>query len=326
MIKPKIIGWVSCGTTSAIACKLALQQYGHENVELYYIHIDSAHSDNKRFISDLEKWYDKKINIVKSKKYADQFEVIEGTGQVNSAYGAACTTYLKKQVRFEVQRQYEGALQIFGFEFAVKEINRAVRFSQQYPEANGRYPLIENKITKVQCADILLKNGIQLPAMYLMGYNNNNCIGCVKGKKGYWNKIRVDFPEVFAQMALTEREANHSCIKKDIWVNREMTDAEYLQFQKDVTDSDKTWVFDEQTNLHTDHRGQIGNVVEKWWIRKQDGIPLFLDELKPNDGRKLKPVVPDCGSLCEIKFTEIIDGKTKEIFKNSELITTLYSI
>ena len=30
-----------------------------------------------------------------------------------------------------------------------------------------------------------------------MGYNNNNCIGCIKGGMGYWNKIRVDFPEVF---------------------------------------------------------------------------------------------------------------------------------
>lgn len=47
--------------------------------------------------------------------------------------------------------------------------------------------------------------GIKLPAMYDLGYTHNNCIGCVKGGAGYWNKIRVDFPLVFQRMAKTER-------------------------------------------------------------------------------------------------------------------------
>jgi hypothetical protein len=34
--------------------------------------------------------------------------------------------------------------------------------------------------------------------MYELGYQNNNCIGCIKAQSpSYWNKIRVDFPEVF---------------------------------------------------------------------------------------------------------------------------------
>ena len=49
-------------------------------------------------------------------------------------------------------------------------------------------------------------------AMYDLGYRNNNCIGCVKGGMGYWNKIRIDFPEVFERMAKLEREIGHSCI------------------------------------------------------------------------------------------------------------------
>ena len=49
--------------------------------------------------------------------------------------------------------------------------------------------------------------------MYDLGYSNNNCIGCVKGGKGYWNKIRVDFPEVYDRRAILERQVGHSCIK-----------------------------------------------------------------------------------------------------------------
>ena len=48
--------------------------------------------------------------------------------------------------------------------------------------------------------------------MYDMGYRNNNCVGCIRGGMGYWNKIRVDFPEVFARRAKQEREIGHSCI------------------------------------------------------------------------------------------------------------------
>lgn len=49
--------------------------------------------------------------------------------------------------------------------------------------------------------------------MYDMGYPNNNCIGCVKGGMGYWNRIRRDFPDVFERRARQEREIGHSCIK-----------------------------------------------------------------------------------------------------------------
>jgi hypothetical protein len=54
--------------------------------------------------------------------------------------------------------------------------------------------------------------GLKRPAMYDLGYPNNNCIGCVKGGMGYWNKIRVDFPEVFESRAKLERKLNCSCI------------------------------------------------------------------------------------------------------------------
>lgn len=52
--------------------------------------------------------------------------------------------------------------------------------------------------------------------MYKMGYHNNNCIGCIRGGMGYWNKIRIDFPEDFERMAKLERVVGHSCLKERI--------------------------------------------------------------------------------------------------------------
>ncbi len=45
-------------------------------------------------------------------------------------------------------------------------------------------------------------------------WENNNCIGCVKGGMAYWNKIRVDFPDVFEARARMEREVGRSCVKE----------------------------------------------------------------------------------------------------------------
>lgn len=213
-MESKYLAWFSCGVTSAVACKLAIEEYGKENVEMYYFVIDSAHPDNERFIRDCEKWYGKTINRVQSEKYTDQFDVIEKTKYVNGVGGARCTLELKKNVRYKIEDMYGDWLgQVFGFEFEVKEINRAIRFSQQYPKTKPVFPLIDSKLTKSQCAEILLMNGIELPEMYKLGFHNNNCIGCVKGGKGYWNHVRKHFPDFFDRMAQAERSAGHSCIK-----------------------------------------------------------------------------------------------------------------
>ena len=75
------------------------------------------------------------------------------------------------------------------------------------------FPLIENNLSKEDAHGMAERLGLKRPVMYDMGYENNNCIGCVKGGMGYWNKIRRDFPEVFARRARQEREIGHSCIK-----------------------------------------------------------------------------------------------------------------
>ena len=200
-----MIGWFSCGVTSAVACKIALETYTKDVVKLYYIEIDSAHPDNERFIKDCEAWYGTTINRVRSNKYSDQFEVIEESGYINGPSGARCTLMLKKEVRRKIERDLDFPPQVFGFEYSKREINRAVRFSQQYEQAKPVFPLIERKMTKEMCAELLLKNGIRLTAMYELGFRNNNCIGCVKGGKGYWNKIRKHFPDVYEKMAKLER-------------------------------------------------------------------------------------------------------------------------
>ena len=200
-----IIAWFSCGVTSAVACKIALSLY--DDVQVFYIETGSGHPDNGRFLADCKKWYEQPIHIIRSDKYVNVEDVLTKKRYINGPTGAACTYELKKQVRYKLEKElgsWDG--QVWGFDYDPKEINRAIRLKQQYPDTKPLFPLIERQITKPDAMGILWKAGIEIPAMYKMGYNNNNCIGCVKGGMGYWNKIRKDFPEVFAQMAQIERD------------------------------------------------------------------------------------------------------------------------
>lgn len=211
MSKKSVIAWWSAGITSAVACRLALEKY--ENVKLVYIHIGSHHKDSLRFKEDCEKWYGREIEIWQNKKYKDHIHVVRKERYVNGPGGAKCTSVLKKDVRAEVESSTDFYNQVFGFEFTPKEVNRAIRWQEQWPHTKPLFPLIENKLDKNQCAGIIESAGIKIPEMYRLGYNNNNCIGCVKGGQGYWNKIRVDFPEVFKAMAEAEREIGATCLK-----------------------------------------------------------------------------------------------------------------
>lgn len=209
----KYIGWFSCGCTSAVACKLAIEK--GLDVDLIYIETGAEHPDNHRFIMDCQDWFHKNIMQVRSPKFSCPLDVARKE-LFTTPYGAPCTKYLKKEVR---QKQIMPAypsdvIHILGFEYTKHEVNRALRWKEQQTK-NCYFPLIEHRLTKADCLLRLKKAGIELPMMYKLGYHNNNCIGCFKAGAGYWNKIRKDFPDVFNEVAQVERETKHTILKKD---------------------------------------------------------------------------------------------------------------
>ena len=92
------------------------------------------------------------------------------------------------------------------------EQRRADELIKSFPEFKHEFPLIDLKLSKQDCHAIADRLSLKRPVMYDLGYSNNNCVGCVKGGMGYWNKIRKDFPEVFENRAKLEREIGHSCL------------------------------------------------------------------------------------------------------------------
>lgn len=211
----RTICWFSCGAASAVATKLALQEC---DAEIVYCHVKEEHPDNMRFKDDCEKWFGKEIKVITNKKYNGSiYEVFEKNRYIVGVAGAPCTRLLKKEMR----KQYELPTdrQVFGY--TIEEQDRVDRFIDANNDVNLWSILIDKGLTKQDCLAILERAGIELPVMYKLGYQNNNCIGCVKGGLGYWNKIRKDFPEHFQRMADMERKINAKILKhkgERIWL------------------------------------------------------------------------------------------------------------
>lgn len=198
----RVVVWFSCGACSAVAAKLTLRQHDPDSVVIAYADPGSEHPDNKRFLGDCARWFNHPIIALRSDKYSDTWQVYAERRFLVGPRGASCTAELKKAVRFDFQRPDD--IQVFGY--AAGEDSRAERFREQNFDVILETPLISAGLSKSDCLSIIDRAGIKVPAMYLMGYQNNNCIGCPKGGMGYWNKIRRDFPETFARMARVERD------------------------------------------------------------------------------------------------------------------------
>jgi hypothetical protein len=208
----RVVCWFSCGDASAVACALALKKYkADREVVIARICINSEHPDNDRFADDCAEWFGSPIIELRSEKYVDTWDVWEDRKYIAGIAGAPCTNILKKEVRRAFQRHDD--LHIFGY--TAEECVRAERFKENNLELSVECPLIDARLTKPDCHALVRSADIQIPAMYVLGFDNNNCIGCPKGGAGYWNMIRKHFPEQFKRMCELSRRLGARLVKQD---------------------------------------------------------------------------------------------------------------
>jgi hypothetical protein len=171
-------------------------------VSIINAYVKEEHEDNRRFLADCEKWFNHPITILQDEKFgASATEVWKRKRFLaNGMWGAPCSYELKRTVLNKWCRPED----IFVMGYTIEEEGRIARF---FDANNGRkalFPLVDRNLTHADCLAIVERAGIELPAMYRLGYNNANCIGCCRGGEGYWNKIRVDFPERFEEVCVIQ--------------------------------------------------------------------------------------------------------------------------
>ena len=211
MLSERILVWVSWGAASAVAAKIAKQKYG----TIHPVYCDTSrneHPDNLRFRRDVEAWLGQPVKDIRSPEYRTCEEVYAAKRYMSGVNGATCTGQLKKVPRFAYQCPED--VHIFGLtadetmplcKNPVKD--RIRKFESQNPELYLNWILRDEGITKADCLQMMRDAGIELPVMYRLGFDNNNCLGCVKATSPhYWNLTRKHFPDVFKRRAEQSRE------------------------------------------------------------------------------------------------------------------------
>lgn len=285
-ILPRKVVWFSHGVASTIALKLAVDEYRRDSDPRYIltpvtIELVNEHPDNARFRADVARWLNVEIAVIRDEKYgADVNSVIKHHRYMSGAAGARCTKELKKAVRLAWQRNDD--IHVFGF--TSDERHRHDNLIDNEPELILDDVLLRHELTKRDCFELFQTSGIALPAMYLLGYHNNNCIGCLKASgAGYWNKIRVDFPEVFAARAKQEQLLGVAMV---LLSDRELSErwpGHYRRLRQDADAGVVAW------KTKTDRRG------DKEYVRVR--VPL---RYLPEDAGSHKDLdIGACGMVCE---------------------------
>ena len=213
--KKTIAIWFSCGAASAVAAKLTVDEYRDtHNILIINNPIKEEHEDNRRFLKDVEKWINHPIIEARCKEYpnASIVEVFDRRNYVSGPDGAPCTMLLKKQARYEFEKDNDIDFHVLGF--TIDEWKRQKKFNDR--ERTNTIPiLVTNLKTKEDCFRILSEAGIKIPITYGMGLPNANCIGCVKSQSPtYWNLIRDLFPDVYDQRAEQSRRIGAKLVKR----------------------------------------------------------------------------------------------------------------
>lgn len=208
----KAISWFSCGAASAVATKLALNKY--DAVDIVYCEVKEEHPDNLRFLEDCQRWFNHPITIIGNDKYNRSiYEVFDRRRYLSGVNGAPCTGLLKKQMR----EAYPTDADITVIGYTVEESRRVDNFIDANNHIDLDPILCDFGLTKLDVLAMVDRAGIALPVMYGLGFEHNNCIGCVKSESvGYWKLIKQHFPDQFARMVEYEKRFNVRICKANI--------------------------------------------------------------------------------------------------------------
>jgi hypothetical protein len=206
-MKETIAVWFSCGAASAVAAAKTIERYGQTHtIRVVNNPVIEEDADNLRFLSDVEAWLGIKIEKAVNANYAhcSAVQTWEKRKFMSGPLGAPCTIELKKHARQQWEAKNPTDWHVLGF--TADEKTRHERFVLS-ERSNVLPVLIELGLTKADCYATLLAAGIEPPRMYALGYPNANCIGCVKATSPtYWNHVRKQHPEVFAERARQSRQ------------------------------------------------------------------------------------------------------------------------
>ncbi len=210
----KIVVGFSGGVTSAWCAGWALRTFPREDVILLWHDTKEEHPDTYRFLREMSAALGMPITERSDGRSVTQ--LFRDEGYLGNGQNTFCSRILKAEpgaafVR-ELQAQGHDVVKVIGY--SAREPLRVARIAGRAANEGItlRFPIIEERVTKQECADWVLAQGVKPSAMYCWA-EHANCVGCVKGGRAYWLAVHEHEPEVFEQRAKLEEEFGHHIIR-----------------------------------------------------------------------------------------------------------------
>lgn len=205
----RVIVALSGGKASAWCADWALRTYPLRDVILYFNDTKWEHPDLYRFLNDLSAYLD--VPITNDSDGRSPEDLFYSKRALASQRMPFCSKILKAK---RLQAFYQdGDTIVFGI--GPDEEQRADRIFAVYGErgritgrwANLVFPLIDNRVSRLQINAFLERAGITEPELYRLGFTHNNCSGgCVRAGRSQWRKLYELLPDVYAERERVERE------------------------------------------------------------------------------------------------------------------------
>lgn len=210
----RIIVGYSGGVTSAWAALWAIERYPKSEVVFLFHDTQEEDADTYRFLRDFAAKVGHPITDRSDGRSVTQ--VMRDEGMLANNRVAFCSRILKAE-QFERYRKEcvaEGVTEIVKvLGFTGGEWARIQRHTMM-AEAGGfvvRFPLVEEKVSKQDAADLCIAMGVPPSSMYLWS-DHANCPGCMRGGRAYWLAVKENAPDVWAQRVALEEEFGHTVI------------------------------------------------------------------------------------------------------------------
>jgi hypothetical protein len=212
-LKRVVVGF-SGGVTSAWCAGWALKNFPREEVVLLWHDTKEEHPDTYRFLREMAAALE--MPITERSDGRSVTELFHDENMLGNGQQTFCSRILKAEqgMKFNVELKAQGFEIVKVVGYSANEPDRVHRMvGRCLAEGVGlRFPIIEEKVTKQQCAEWCLSMGVKPSAMYCWA-DHANCIGCVKGGRAYWLAVHENHPEVFEQRAQLEEEFGHTIIR-----------------------------------------------------------------------------------------------------------------
>lgn len=196
----KYVSSLSGGAASAVAHARAMERYGKENVVPWFADTLWEDDDLYRFLNDLEGFWNQKI--IRHTEGINPLQVAENEGIIPNQKLAVCSRVLKQKPFKKFIEAYEKPVTVLlGLDWSEQHRMKAPKLAyESIPGVTVDFPLMWKPYDFDVFATVR-SWGIEIPRLYKMGFPHNNCGGrCVRQGVGEWQRLRVHFPERFANV------------------------------------------------------------------------------------------------------------------------------